>query len=430
LVNKSWNQADLCRSGSTTNLPRIAAPLFSLAACGLALFVLHRLSLNLDYHALIHALRRIRPKLVWTSIGWTALSYLALIASDTCALTYAGVNVPAQGLLLASFCGWALDNTAGFGALTGRAVRGRVYGALGVRPEPIARIMLFIYVAFGAGLAAFAGANALLAGGGRNFFSPPFTLLHIAGAILIIIVAASLLTCVRRRSPFVIGRLAFIVPSSRLAFVQLLISVIDLLGAAMALWSLLPADAIDFFTFGAIFSVANALGVLSRIPGGLGIFEAVVLFASQGHLAPNHTAAALVAYRGVYFLLPLLFASACLAGFELRRLAGRPASTIGQRMRVAVNLLAPSFLSVVTFSIGTMLIVSGATPAVHWRLAVLQGLLPLWAVEISHLLATLAGVFLLFIARGLYHRLDGARWLALIIASASCCLVPREGVGL
>jgi phosphatidylglycerol lysyltransferase len=428
LVNKSWNRAGLCRIGSITDLPRIAAPLFSLAICGLALFVLHRLSLDLNYHAVIHALRRMRPKQVWTSIGWTILSYLALIAGDACALTYAGVNVPASVLLLASFCGWALDNTAGFGALTGRAVRGRVYGALGVRPEHIARIMLFIYIAFGMGLAAFAGANALLAGGGRNFFFLPLSLLHITGAILIVIVAASLLTCFRRRSPFVIGRLAFIAPSIKLALVQLLISVIDLLGAAMALWSLLPAGAIDFFTFGAIFSAANALGVLSRIPGGLGIFEAVVLFASQGHLASNHTAAALVAYRGVYFLLPLLFASACLAGFELRRLAGRPASAIGQRMSVAVSLLAPSFLSVITFSIGTMLVVSGATPAVHWRLAVLRGLLPLWAVEISHLLAALAGVFLLFIARGLYHRLDGAWWLALIIASASAALSLGKGL--
>jgi phosphatidylglycerol lysyltransferase len=67
-----------------------------------------------------------------------------------------------------------LDNTAGFGALTGRAVRGRVYGAFGVRPEYIARIMLFIYIAFAMGLAAFAGASALLAGGGAISFSCHF----------------------------------------------------------------------------------------------------------------------------------------------------------------------------------------------------------------------------------------------------------------
>jgi len=49
-------------------------------------------------------------------------------------------------------------------------------------------------------------------------------------------------------------------------------------------------------------------------------------------------------------------------------------------------------------------------------------------VEISHLLAALAGVFLLFIARGLYHRLDGAWWLALIIASVSAALSLGKGL--
>ena len=415
-------------ASSTTNLLRLAGLVSSFAVCGLILFVLFRLSRGLDYHAIIHALRGTPPDLVWISIVWTGLSYLALVASDESALIYAGVKVRVPVLLLASFCGWALDNTAGFGVLTGRAVRARVYGAIGIQPERIARIMLFLYGAFAAGLVAFAGANALFAGGLHNSFSLPLTLLHVTGAISLVAVALSLLACAQRGSPFVIGHLAINAPSFRLALLQLLISMIELLGAAMALWFLLPAGSIDFFTFGVIFCVAKTLGVLSRIPGGLGIFEAVVLFASAGYLPPNHTAAALLAYRGVYFLLPLLFASTWLAGFELRQQAGHPASTPGQRVLSGASLLAPSFLSVVTFTIGTMLIVSGATPAIHWRLAVLHGILPLWAVEISHLLATLTGVFLLFIARGLYHRIDGAWWLALIIASASAAFSLGKGL--
>ena len=99
-------------------------------------------------------------------------------------------------------------------------------------------------------------------------------------------------------------------------------------------------------------------------------------------------------------------------------------------MLLGADLLAPTFLSVVTFAIGIMLILSGATPAVDWRLAALQGLLPLWAVEISHLLATLAGVFLLFVSRGLYHRLDGAWWLAMLLALVNVGLLARERAGL
>ena len=127
-------------------------------------------------------------------------------------------------------------------------------------------------------------------------------------------------------------------------------------------------------------------------------------------------AAALLIYRGVYFVLPLMLAAAALAAFELRSDAAVRARKRAERVFVGADLLAPIFLSAFTFAIGVMLILSGATPAVDWRLAALQGILPLWAVEISHLLATLAGVFLLFVSRGLYHRLDGAWWLALMVA--------------
>ena len=55
-------------------------------------------------------------------------------------------------------------------------------------------------------------------------------------------------------------------------------------------------------------------------------------------------------------------------------------------------------------------------PAVPGRwLIFLRELLPLPVLELSHLLGSVAGLWLLLLARGLYRRLDGAYWLA-------CCL--------
>jgi phosphatidylglycerol lysyltransferase len=145
-------------------LRRIAAPIAALAACALLLVLLNGLSRGLDYHGVTQALRATSHRLVWISILLTALSYLALVARDLCALGYVGVQVSTPALLLASFCGSALGNVIGFKALTADAVRDRVYGALGVRPEQTARVMLFINVAFGIGLAAFAAGSLMLAG--------------------------------------------------------------------------------------------------------------------------------------------------------------------------------------------------------------------------------------------------------------------------
>jgi phosphatidylglycerol lysyltransferase len=86
------------------------------------------------------------------------------------------------------------------------------------------------------------------------------------------------------------------------------------------------------------------------------------------------------------------------------------------------------FLGAITFAIGAWLLVSGATPAFGRRLALLQMALPLWVVEGSQLVGSVLGVMLLFVARGLLRRLDGAWWVAMIIASVSLALSLAKGL--
>jgi phosphatidylglycerol lysyltransferase len=409
-------------------LRRVVGPALAILACALTIFLLHGLSRGIDYHAIVRAMRETPRRLIWISISFTALSYLALIAGDACALIYIGSRVPASPLLLASFCGSALSNAVGFGALTGKAVRDRVYGAVGLRSEQIDRIMLFIDVGFGVGLLAFAAGSSMLAGPGlARRLSISRASLGVAAALPLAIVGAVVLG-IRRRGALVVAGLSIALPDPPIALFQLFLATVDLLGAAAALWLLLPPSGVDFFTFAAIFSAAVALGAISRVPGGLGVFEAVVFLGLAREAPGNELAASLLIYRGVYFLLPLMLAAASLAVFELRGATGVGSSVAGERVLHGADLLAPIFLSVITFAVGVMLILSGATPAVDWRLAAVQAVLPLWAVEISHLLATLAGVFLLFVARGLYHRLDGAWWLALIIALANVAFSLAKGL--
>ena len=211
---------------------------------------------------------------------------------------------------------------------------------------------------------------------------------------------------------------------------QLRLTAIDVIVAGAALWVLLPGQRIDFATFSAVFAVATALGVISHVPGGIGVFEAVVVFALGRHVSPTLVAAALLTYRGVYFALPLLLAAVLLAGFELRRLAQGDAPGAGEQVWRAAGQLAPTFLSVITFAIGTMLLVSGATPAFGSRLEVLHHALPLWAIETSNFVASLTGVVLLFVARGLFHRLDGAWWLAVVIAGTNLALALAKGLAI
>ncbi|HEX4210529.1 MAG TPA: bifunctional lysylphosphatidylglycerol flippase/synthetase MprF [Candidatus Binataceae bacterium] len=225
-----------------------------------------------------------------------------------------------------------------------------------------------------------------------------------------------------------LGGLSLATPSPGGALIQLGLTSAELAASAGALWFLLPPSTFSYLSFAAIFAVACALGVMSRLPGGIGVFDPIVFLTLRDRVPPAQLAAAILVYRGVYFLLPLMLAAAALAVFGLRRAGAHPASRSGERLLQGAGLLAPMFLSAVTFGAGAMLVISGATPAADWRLAALQSVLPLWAVEISHLLATLAGVLLLFVARGLYHRLDGAWWLAFLIALANVAFSLAKGL--
>jgi phosphatidylglycerol lysyltransferase len=419
-MNSDLAKPDLPRRSGAAPLLRLIGPGLAIAAGIVLLLVTHRLARGFDYRSLVRDLGTMPPASLWRSAAATGVSFLALIARDWCALRYAEVRVPAAALLLAGFCGSALGNAVGFGALTGGAVRYRIYGGVGVRPEQIGRIMGFITAGFALGLAGFAAASALFA------LAPVAQILHwpvrdlrLASWACLMVVAAIVAAAAIRRRPIGTARFSIAVPRPGLLLLQTALTGLDLIGAAAALWVLLPAASVGLADFSAIFAAATALGVVSHVPGGAGVFEAVILYALGHRVSPNHAAAALLVYRVIYFGLPLALSAVLLAGAELAR-AGSVLRNAGR--------LAPMFLSTITFAIGTMLLVSGATPAFSHRLALLHGLLPLWVVEAAHFLGSIAGVALLFVARGLFHRLDGAWWLGLAIALASLVLALAKGM--
>jgi phosphatidylglycerol lysyltransferase len=376
-----------------------------------------------SFHALVASLRATRSSALLLALAATAVSYAALIGYDFSGLRYARARPPLPSVFLASFCGYAIGNAVGLGAFSGGAVRYRIYTAAGLSPAQIARVILFISAAIGIGLAAIAGLGFVLSAHrvGRLLGASPEPLFA-AAATLLSLATVFLVFCATRRKPIAIGPITIEPPGPALVLAQIVLTTTDVLAAAAVLWVLLPPTGIGFVAFAAVYAAALGLGVLSHIPGGLGVFEVAILYAVGSEAPPNAIAAALVAYRAVYYLLPLLLSTVLLAGFETRRFFG---AEIGERVGRAATRLVPSFLAATTFAVGAALVVSGAMPAFTDRLQILAIHVPLWAVETAHLLASIAGLVLLFTARGLLHRLDGAWWLALsmTLLSIPFCLV-------
>ena len=398
----------------------------ALALGGMVLWGLQKASAGVSFDAMVAALRATSPTALVGSLAATFLSFIALLGYDLSGLRYAGARPPLRAALLASFCGFAIGNTVGLGAFSGGAVRYRLYSAAGLSPGQIASVIFFIAIAFGIGLATIAALGLVLrAGEVSGLLGAPPEPLRSAAATILALATFFLSFCAVRRTPSRLGPIELAPPGVHVVLVQIGLAGVDILAAATALWVLLPAAGTSFVAFAAVYAAALTLGVLSHVPGGLGVFEVAILYAIGGKVSPSTVAAALVIYRAIYFLLPLLLATVLLAGFEARRALD---SEIGQRVGRAAAQLAPSFIAVTTFGVGATLVVSGAMPAFIDRLQILQLGVPLWVVETSHLLTSIAGLVLLFAARGLFHRLDGAWWLAFSITLLSIPFALAKGL--
>ena len=403
-----------------------------LVMAAMAVFALDRLSQEIDYASVVAALSAKSLGLLALAVLAAAVSYTAMIGYDLSALRHVGPEpaVPARIGALAAFCGFALSNSMGVGAFTGGAVRWRIYAAAGVKPGQIARILVFVTASFSIGIFFVAAIGVLLqAGQMQGWFGLDATLLRVlAGLTLLAMLGVALLGRFKRTA-LRLGPVTLRVPGAKLVLAQGVISIIDLTAAAVVLWLLLPDGAVPLPSFIALYVVAIAIGAASHLPGGIGVFDAVVLLAFQGGPVPlDQVAAALLLYRAIYFVLPLLVAVLLLTGFELRHRV--PAVAGGARALRASTRLMPRFLGVLAFGAGAALLLGGIAPPVEgFEPGFMLPNLPQPLFEASHLLSSVGGLGLLFVAYGLAHRLDAAWWLALLLAGGGILLSVVRGSG-
>jgi phosphatidylglycerol lysyltransferase len=246
--------------------------------------------------------------------------------------------------------------------------------------------------------------------------------------IFIAVVAAYLIVIALRRRPLTIRGWEFTIPSVPISAGQIAIASLDWLLACSVLYALLPAAVkLTYIKFLGIFMLAQAVGLLSYVPGGLGVFEAVILLLLSDRLEKSAIVSCLVLYRLIYYLLPFAVATTLLAGHELvakRRDLGEIGITFGKWS----SAITPHVLAAASFIAGVILLFSGALPAAKGRITWLAELLPLPAMELSHFLGSLAGAGLLILARGLQRRVDAAYHLTVALLGLGIVFSLTKGL--
>jgi phosphatidylglycerol lysyltransferase len=409
------------------DLRSILLPLVGIALFAAALWLLHR---KLASHGLANILRELRtlpPNRVLAAIAVTVAAYLTMTLYDRLAIAYLKHPLAKRKTTMAAFISYAFSNNVGLSLLTSGSIRYRLYSTWGLSAEEITRLVLFSLVAFWLGI---------LTVGGILFVTQPLALpgikmlpLHSArplGIFFLVLVASYLAWVIRRPQPVQVHGWRIPWPPPRLAFLQLVVGSLDWILSGSVLYLLLPAGAgLHLAHLLGIYLLAETVALISQVPGGLGVFESIVLLSAPSLPVPA-LAGALLAFRAIYYLLPLVVAAVLLGGHEVsrqREAASRAAQIAGHWGET----IAPPFFALGALVAGAVLLFSGATPALPHRLAWLGKALPLAVLELSHFLASLVGAALLLLARGLQRRLDAAWLLTLVLLASGSVLSLLKG---
>ena len=390
---------------------RWVAPAFSVLVFGLVAAILHRALGAYHLRDVVLALKAIPGSAVLAACGLTAGSYFMLTLYDWIAVKYVQKPVSYPRTALTSFIAYAFGHNLSLAAFTGAAVRYRLYSSQGFTTVDVATVVSVCALSTAVGVSVLAGVALLLAAPGTGVLHLGHGWSKLVGAVLVGWVLAYVIWAARARRPAAIGAWALRPPGAVLALSQVLVAVVDLTFSAGVLYVLLPASAnMSFPTFAGLYAVAIVAGILSQVPGGLGVIEALVSLALPEVPAPQLLGALLV-YRGIYYLGPLVLAALAFAGHELYRQQSRLHRAGGFADAVIAPVLrpvAPQLIGVLVFLAGAVLLVSGAIPALDERLGRLLEIVPLPLLELSHLAGSVIGVGLLILARGLFRRLAAA----------------------
>lgn len=255
--------------------------------------------------------------LIWACLA-SFFGYVALSSYDYLALRYVGRKIAAWKWIFAGFIGFSVSNNAGHAIVSGGAIRYRLYTRWRFHAAEIVKMVSFSGFTYLVACFFLVILGYLLTPDhafGDGSVSR-FTTTLVAGLSLVGLLGYFGLSLFYKK-PIVIKEMEFEIPSFKMALAQVFIGGTDILLASLVLYfSLIPFMDIPFDVFIGVFLIAQVLGVFSQVPGGLGVFEGLFLYIIPGEHNQALLFGALIAYRIIYYLLPLVLSGVILVSYE------------------------------------------------------------------------------------------------------------------
>lgn len=300
------------------------------------------------------ALAAIPHSALLISFIWTFLSYGLLTFYDRLGTIYAGHKVSTLRVAFASFCAYSLSHNLGFAAVSGAAVRYRLYAHWGLTPFQIAKVVAFCSLTFTLGGMVLGGTILFLEPDSIPFIGElvPRLGLYAIGAGMYAIVLAYI-TLSRFVGSIKMFGVEIGLPGWRMALAQVSLATIDVAFTAGIFYQLLPeAPGLTYLRFLGVYVASYTAGLAANVPGGIGVFDAAMLKGLENYLQPAPILGAVIVFRLYYYIIPLFLAGALFAGNELLLRGGALLhnKTLEQRAQGPSRWSGPAFATIAATS--------------------------------------------------------------------------------
>jgi uncharacterized membrane protein YbhN (UPF0104 family) len=343
------------------NLPALLGLLLLFGA----VYVVQREFRHLKIADIGDALEAIPHRTLLLGFACTVAAYCILTFYDRLGTRFAGHPVGHRRAAFASFCAYALAHNLGFSAVSGAAVRYRLYSNWGLKPLEIGKLVAFCSLTFGLGGMTLGGGVLLGEARAVPYFGQHFPIwaLHAIGIGMWAVVGgylvASLTTPELRRFGHTLT-----LPRWPMAIAQILLACCDISVTASIVYVLLPAaPGLTYPRLLAVYIASYSAGLIATLPAGLGVFDSVMLLGLAPYLPAPAIAGAIVVFRLYYYIIPLFLAGSLFAGNEIllrgRVLLRRPAPVATPRwsepdFAVAAGTAAVALCGFLLLSLGAV----------------------------------------------------------------------------
>jgi len=299
--------------------------LIGLLAMLISIYLLYNKLQNISLEDVVARLRELSFHHWALAVVFALVSYAALAGYDRIALRHLGKHISWIFITLCSFTTYALSHNIGASAFSGALVRYRAYSSKGMTGAEVAVLVAFCSFTFILGTILLSGIVLVwhpdLIGNIHKTLSPraacfigwcfiAFIILYILGSLLGL-------------KPLKIGskfQLAY--PHPKIVAQQLIIGPLELIGAAGIIYSVLPGNP-DFIVVLGVFLASFTATLLINAPaGGIGVLE--YLFMEGMPDTPKaDVIAALIVFRLLYLIIPLIISIFIVAAFEIHQFMWR-----------------------------------------------------------------------------------------------------------